>query len=97
MTQSNFWIQLLQRLFKENPVFFKYIQWVSIAVMAVTGLPDFLAMFDIHITGAWLIFQNATLAKMALISAILSRLPNKEDNQVKTNSSGVDEPRPKNP
>lgn len=81
MNSTNFWVNLIQRLFTSNPKFFKWIQWVSLAVAAITGLPDFLAFLGINLTGNWLIFENKSLAIAAFVAAIIARLPNKDINQ----------------
>jgi hypothetical protein len=80
MNPSNFWVEFIKRLLSDNPKFFKYIQWVSLAVSAITGLPELLTYFGVHLTGYWLTFENKTLAACGLVALLLSRLPNADPN-----------------
>lgn len=83
MNNKNFFIDLLGRLLSSNPTFFKYVQWISIAVAAITGLPDLLNTFGITLTGKWLMFENKTIAIAAVVATIIAQLPNKDVTQVK--------------
>ncbi|RWZ86782.1 MAG: hypothetical protein EO766_13325 [Hydrotalea sp. AMD] len=92
MNSSNFWIQLIERLFSSNPKFFKYIQYVSLAISAITGLPDLLGYFGIHLTGTWLVFENKIIAISGIVAALIAQLPN--PNTPATPAVGTNQPAP---
>lgn len=83
MNKQNFWIDLVSRFFSDNPKFFKYIQYVSIVVAAITGLPELIGYFGITLSGKWLVFENKTLAIAAIVAAFIAKLPNKDVNAIK--------------
>lgn len=81
MQQTNFWISLIDRLLTSNPKFFKYIQWVSIVVAAITGLPGLLAWLHISVPDVILPFYNKTIAAAAFAAAVIARLPNEDKKE----------------
>jgi hypothetical protein len=89
MNQNNFFVQLFSRLYMTNPMFFKYIQWVSIAVAAITGLPEVLQYFGIALPSAWIAIENTVLAKCALVAALIARLPNNTPTPPAAGSTSV--------
>jgi len=76
MKKNNFFIDLIIRLGSKNPKFFRYIQYVSIGIAAVTSIPELLEFLGIPIAGNLLILQNKTLTICAILSAIIAQLPN---------------------
>lgn len=78
---NNLFLQLLQRVFADNPKFFKVIQWVSITIAAISFLFDFLTETGVQIPN-WLVWLNTTAIKVGAITAIImAQLPNKDINQ----------------
>jgi len=78
---NNLFLQLLQRVVTNNPKFFKVIQWVSIAIAAISFLFDFLTEIGVQIPN-WLVWLNTTAVKVgALTAIIMAQLPNKDINQ----------------
>lgn len=76
MNPNNFWLQLIQRLSSDNPKFFKYIMWASLACSAITGIPELLDFFGVHLTGVWAVLENKSLAVAGLVAALIAKLPN---------------------
>lgn len=92
MNSNNFWIQLIKRFFSSNPKFFKYIQYVSLAISAITGLPELLGYLGIPLTGIWLTFANKAIALSGIIAAVIAQLPNPDTPA--TPAVGANQPAP---
>ena len=69
-------LELLKRLFSENPKFFKWVQVISAIVALIAFVPDFLGFLDIT-TPQWLTLLNEKAIKVGALTAILvAQLPN---------------------
>lgn len=81
MTNDNLFVQFLQRLFTANPKFFKYVQYVSIVIAAISFLMDAFHQFG-AVVPTWLEWLNTTAVKVgAFIAIIMAQLPNKDVNK----------------
>lgn len=81
MTNDNLFVQFLQRLFTANPKFFKYVQYMSIVIAAISFLMDAFHQFGAAVP-AWLQWLNTSAIKVSAITAIImAQLPNKDVNK----------------
>lgn len=69
-------LELVSRLFKANPTFFKYVQLVAVVVACISFFPDLLSYLSIP-SPHWLVAIDTVAVKVgALVAAFVAQLPN---------------------
>lgn len=77
MNSSNFFVQLVVRLFGANPKFFKWIQGASLALLAISGAENALPA---DFTPSWLGWaKSATVWVSGAVALIIAQLPQKSN------------------
>ena len=72
----SFLTELVVRFRSKSPLFFKIIQWVSVAVTLVTGVPEFLEYLGVTNLPEWAtVLQSKVASIAALVAVFLSGLP----------------------
>lgn len=72
----SFLTELVVRFRAKSPLFFKIIQWVSIAVTLVTGLPVFLTYLGVENLPEWFTaLQSKAAGIAAIVATFLAGLP----------------------
>lgn len=77
---NNFFAELLQRLFSNNPKFFKYVQAISAIIAVVTGLPAFLESAGISLPDWATALESKVTAVAAVITMLIAQLPKQDVN-----------------
>lgn len=85
----NFLIELFQRLRTKKPKFFVYLQWITGALGAITGLPSFLAQFNITLPPAATAMENKYVAWATIGFLIASQLTSASKTQTVTADGAV--------
>lgn len=67
-----FFQELLQRFFTKSPKFFRIWQLITAIGTAITGIPEFLGMFNIVLPHPYDIFSNKFIAAVSLGMFIMS-------------------------
>lgn len=70
----SFLIELVNRLKTKKPKFFIYLQWITGALGAVTGLPELLTSWGIVLPSATLVLENKIVAACSIGFFIASQL-----------------------
>lgn len=70
----NFLIELVSRIRTKKPKFFVVLQWITVVLGAVTGIPDFLAYFNIVLPPALIVLENKWIAVASIGFLIASQL-----------------------
>jgi hypothetical protein len=73
-----FLLELVARLFSQNPTFFRVIQILSAITVIITGLPDFLSSIGVSLPENLLILENKTIAIASIVAMIIAQLPKKD-------------------
>jgi hypothetical protein len=72
----SFLTELVVRLRSKSPLFFKILQWISIAVTLITGLPEFLTWAGVQNLPDWFTLLQSKVASIAaLVGLFLAGLP----------------------
>lgn len=71
--------EIFSRLKQKSPLFFIIWQWISGAVVAVTGIPEVLTATGVHLTGVFLQVENTAVTVAAGLVLFFSALPVKSD------------------
>lgn len=88
----SFLTELVVRLRTKSPLFFKILQWVSIGVTLVTGVPEFLEYLGVKNLPEWAtLLQSKSAGIAALVGIFLAGLPvvNPEPVEVVKESGAV--------
>lgn len=76
---NNLLMQFLQEIFlrfkAKSPTFFVWWQRIAMIVGAVTGLPEFLAQFNIVLPPSLTILENKTIAICSMVALFMSLMP----------------------
>jgi protein-S-isoprenylcysteine O-methyltransferase Ste14 len=79
MDKKLFFVQMVQRFLRKNPKFFQIIQYISVGVMALSFLIDFLQSSNINLP-AWVSWLGDFSIKIGAITALLmGQLPNQDN------------------
>lgn len=78
---NNFFAELLQRLFSNNPKFFKYVQAISAIIALVTGLPGFLESAGIVLPDWATALESKVAAIAAVITMLIAQLPKQDGSK----------------
>lgn len=81
MKIPSFLVELIQRLFKKNPAFFKKIQLAAGVVAVIAFMPDLLGYLEIGVPN-WLHFLESKAVKIgSLITIVMAQIPNEDINK----------------
>jgi xanthine/uracil permease len=72
--------ELLQRLFKKNPAFFKWVQYISAVIAVVAYLPELAHFLSIPLPSWFELVNTSTLKIGAITAIIMAQLPNEDLN-----------------
>lgn len=71
----NFLQELVNRLGKKNPTFFKVFSWIGAAASLVSGLPDFVTWLGVKNLPAWFtLFENKAIGIAGFVMFIMANL-----------------------
>lgn len=73
--------ELIQRLFADNPKFFKIVQLFSLFIALLAFLPDAFDFFEIPIPDILHLLHTKAIKLSSLTAIIMSQLPNKSDSE----------------
>jgi vacuolar-type H+-ATPase subunit I/STV1 len=65
---TDFFVELLVRLFSKTPWFFKVVQIISAVALVITGLPQLLVQAGVEIPEAW----TGTLSQVVSIASMVA-------------------------
>jgi len=65
---TDFFVELLVRLFSKTPWFFKVVQIISTVALVITGLPHLLVQAGVEIPEAW----TGTLSQVVSIASMVA-------------------------
>lgn len=83
MDPKKFLLEFVERLIKENPKFFKPLSWLFFVLLCFSGAVALLNQYHVQLP-EWVAFVNAKiLASLSAMGWIMSRLPNKDPNEIK--------------
>jgi hypothetical protein len=88
----SFLSEILKRLFTQSPLFFKVWQWISMAALAVSGLPSLLTTLGITLPPALTVLENKFVTVGAAVALFMSMLTTqgtvakKDDGTITTDS-----------
>ena len=72
-----------KRFTTESPAYFKTIQIISAIVVFITGIPAFIAMYNITLPSPFDVLASKAVAIAAIIGYIISKLPVKDPSTLK--------------
>lgn len=67
--------EIVIRLSKKSPLFFKILQYISIAVAIIPGIPALLESFGVTLPAFLADLSNQTIAICGIVAAFLTGLP----------------------
>lgn len=70
----SFLVELFNRLRTKKPRFFIWLQWLTGAASAVTGLPTLLTSWGVHLSPAMSVMENKFVSACTLGALIASQL-----------------------
>ena len=78
---NNFFVEIIQRIAKDNPRFFKIIQYIA---MSLAGACTALKFVDPTTHLPWFLFwiQSNTTLVASLVTVVMAQLPNKSVNEL---------------
>lgn len=79
MKNENFIIELIGRLSKSNPSFFKKLQWFAFIILVLSNAANFLIAQPYNWPG-WVADVNKLLTSISGTAIFISFLPNKDVN-----------------
>jgi hypothetical protein len=82
---SDFFSELLLRLFGKTPWFFKVVQVLAVVTALVTGLPEFLESAGVDLPAAWDAVSSKVVSIASLVAAFIAQLPVTTDVKKKEN------------
>lgn len=74
-------VETLNRLFIKKPKYFKYWQWVSIALMSICGIPYMLVQFSVSLPDWLQVLSNKFVSGASIAMLIMSQLTVKPPDQ----------------
>lgn len=84
--------EIINRIGMKSPSFFRIMQWISIAVAAISGLPALIAQFqnDLGVTlPDWMLSISSKLVAIsAIVAWVMAKLPVSNAEAVKEKSNG---------
>lgn len=84
--------EIINRIGMKSPSFFRIMQWISIAVAAISGLPALIAQFqnDLGVTlPDWMLTISSKLVAIsAIVAWIMAKLPVSNAEAVKEKPNG---------
>ena len=81
--------EFFQRLSTKSPKFFRVIQLITAITTIITGLPEFLKMFNIALPQALSALENKTIAIATMTAFLISKLTTQSTPVAQTESGQV--------
>ena len=89
---GDFLLQIVKRLTLESPKFFKVFQIIGIVASLITGIPEFLELFGVHLPQSIAFFANKTIAIAGSVVVFMATLTVKNPNEILKNENTTNSP-----